>query len=389
VSFFDEADEPPRTESRSPSRSSTRRRSAGSGGSGSGGSGSGRGSRRRPPSRPPQQSIRTRRGIALLALVIAIVVIAVAVNSCEGSANKSALQNYGDNVSKIITNSDQTSKSLFAALSKAGSTDASATGQSVAQASSSAEAQLKQAEHLDVPGSAHGAQSHLVTALQLRVDALTNLAHWIQPALGSEHQQGVQQITADMATFLASDVLYKQYTVKQLVSALHGAGIVVGGDNGTPINPGQFLPSVSWLDTNFVGAQLGVSVSTGKSGSGSSGSVTGLHGDGLNSVSYNGTTLPPTGASITANPPPTFTLSVTDQGNFTETNVVCKVEVVGTSISGTKVIPSIAKGQTATCDVTLRSSPPLGNYNIKASVGRVPGEHDVANNSQGISVTFN
>ncbi|HTU31812.1 MAG TPA: CARDB domain-containing protein [Solirubrobacteraceae bacterium] len=381
MSFFDEADEPPRTESRSPSRSSARRRP-----SGSGGSGSGRGSRRRPPSRPPQQSIRTRRGIALLALVIAIVVIAVAVNSCEGSANKSALQNYGDSVYSIVGQSKGTSKALFAALAKAGSTDASTTGQAVAQASSDANTELKRAERLSVPGAAHGAQSHLVHALQERVDGLTNLAAEIQPALGSEHQEGVQQITGDMALFLASDVEYKQYAVKQLVSALHGANIVVGGENGTPINASQFLPSLSWLEPSYVGAQLGVSVSSG-SGSTSSGPVTGLHGDGLNSVSYNGTTLTD-GTAVTASPPPTFTLSVTDQGNYTETDVICKVEVVGTSVSGTKVIPSIAKGQTTTCDVTLRSSPPQGNYTIKAMVEKVPGEKDLTNNSQGVAVTF-
>jgi hypothetical protein len=381
VSFFDEADEPPRTESRSPSRSSTRRRSTG----GSGGSGSGRGSRRRPPSRPPQQSIRTRRGIALLALVIAIVVIAVAVNSCEGSANKSALQNYADNVDTIITQSNQTSKELFAALAKAGSTDASTTGQSVAQASSNAEGELRKAKGLSVPGAAQGAQAHLIQALVERVDGLTNLAAEIQPALGAGHQQGVQEITQQMALFLASDVEYKDYAVKQLVSALNGAHIVVGGDNGTPINAGQFLPSINWLMPSYVGAQLGVSVSSGKSGS--SGTVTGLHGDGLNSVSYNGTTLSD-GASVTANPPPTFTLSVTDQGDFTETDVVCKVAVVGTSISGTKVIPSIAKGQTTTCDVTLRTAPPKGSYTIKASVEPVPGEKDLTNNSQGVAVVF-
>ena len=383
MSFFDEADEPPRTESRSPSRSSTRRRS------GSGGSGSGRGSRRRPPSRPPQQSIRTRRGIALLALVIAIVVIAVAVNSCEGSANKSALQNYADNVYAIIGQSSQTSKALFAALAKAGSTDASATGQAVAQASSAADTELKKAQRLSVPGAAQGAQRHLVQALQERLDGLKNIAAEIQPALGSEHQAAVQQITNDMGLFLASDVEYKQYAVKQLVSALHGANIVVGGDTGTPINSKQFLPSISWLQPSYVGAQLGVSVSSGKSGSGSSGPVTGLHGDGLNSVSYNGTTLTGgTAAAVTASPPPTFTLSVTDQGNFTETDVICKVEVVGTSVSGTKVIPSIAKGQTTTCDVTLRSSPPKGNYTIKAMVEKVPGEKDLTNNSQGVAVAF-
>ena len=389
MSFFDEADEPPRTESRSPSRPATRRRRPASGGSGSGGTGSSGGTRRRPPSRPPQQSIRTRRGIAVVALVIVIVVIAVGVSSCEGSANKSALQNYADNVNSIINRSDGTSSQLFKALAAAGGNDASTTAQTVDEARQGAEDELSSAQRLSVPGAAHGANSHLLTALQMRLDGLTNIANEIQPALGgSASQEAVQEITAQMATFLASDVLYKNYTVKEIASALHGAGIIVGGDNGTPINGGQFLPSVSWLQASYVGAQLGISVSSGKSsGSSSSATVTGLHGDGLNSVSYNGTTLSD-GSSVTANPAPTFTLSVTDQGNFTESDVVCKVEVVGTSIYGTKVIPSIAKGQTTTCAVTLRSAPPQGSYTIKASVEKVPGEKDLTNNSQGLAVVF-
>jgi hypothetical protein len=382
VSFFDEADEPPRTESRSTTRPARRRTG------GSGGSGSGRGTRRRPPAGPPQQSIRARRSIAGIALVIVVVIIAVAVSSCEGSANRSALQNYADNVNGIITKSDATSHTLFSALAAAGSTSSSVTAQKVNEASQAAENELLSAQRLGVPGAAHGAQTHVVHALQERADALSDIAKEIQPALGAEHQAGALRIAADMAIFLASDVEYKEYAVKELVSALHGAGIAVGGANGTPINGGQFLPSVSWLTPSYVGAQLGVSVSSGKSSSSSSANVTGLHGDGLTSVSYNGTTLAD-GASVTATPPPTFGLSVTDQGNFTETNVVCKVEVVGTSIEGTKVIPSIAKGQSATCDVTLRSSPPAGSYNLKAIVEKVPGEHDLSNNSLGYSVVFN
>lgn len=319
--------------------------------------------------------------------MIVIVVIAVGVSSCEGSANKSALQNYADNVNSIVNKSQATSSQLFGALAAAGSTDASTTLQKVDEALQAAEGELKSAQRLSVPGAAKGAQSHLVYALQMRQDALSSIANEIQPALSSNHQEAVQQITAQMGTFLASDVVYKNYAVKQLVSALHGAKIAVGGDNGTPINGDQFLPSVNWLQPSYVGAQLGVSVSSGKSGSNSSANVTGLHGDGLNSVSYNGTTLSD-GATVTANPPPTFTLSVTDQGNFTETDVVCKVEVVGTSIYGTKVIPSIAKNQTTTCAVTLRSSPPQGSYTIKAIVEKVPGEHDLTNNSLGVAVVF-
>ncbi|HET9126076.1 MAG TPA: CARDB domain-containing protein [Solirubrobacteraceae bacterium] len=304
-------------------------------------------------------------------------------SSCEGSANKSALQNYGDNVSHIITQSDGTSRKLFAALTKAGSTSASTTGQSIAQASSDAQTELNRAQALSVPSAAQGAQSHLLLALQMRLDGLKDIAVQIQPALGSQHQEPVQRIAADMGTFLASDVLYKNYAVKQLVSALHGAGITVGGANGTPINAGQFLPSIQWLQPSYIGAQLGV----GSSGRSGRGTVTGLHGDALTGVTYNGLALV-NGSTVTASPPPTFGLTVTNQGNFTETNVICKVQVLGTSISGTRAIPSIAKGQTTTCDVTLRSSPPAGNYSIKASVEKVPGEHDLANNSQGVAVVF-
>jgi len=380
VSFFDEADEPPRTEIRSPRGPGGRRRT-----SGSGGSGSGRGSRRRPPSRPPQQAVRTRRAILLIVVVIVIVVIAIGVNSCEGSANKSALQNYADNVNTLIGESDATSAKFFTALRNAGGTSASQTGQAVAQASSDAETELRRAKSLSVPGAAHGAQTHFVHALQERVDGLTNIAHEIEPALGSEHQQAVQEITTQMALFFASDVEYKLYAAKQIASALHGVGIIVGGADGTPINAGQFLPSIEWLKASYVGAQLGVSVSSGKSGA--SQHVTGLHGDGLTGVSYNGATLA-TGTSVTSSPPPTFVLSVQNQGHYTETNVVCKVVVNGTSISGTKVIPSIAAGSTKTCSVTLRGSPPSGNYNLKASVEPVPGEHDLSNNSQAVAVFF-
>ena len=37
-----------------------------------------------------------------------------------------------------------------------------------------------------------------------------------------------------MARFYASDVLYKDYTLPQIVGALHAAGITVGGPTGEP-----------------------------------------------------------------------------------------------------------------------------------------------------------
>lgn len=382
VSFFDEADEPPRTESRTQTRSTPRPRRSGSGGGRSGG-------RRRPPAGPSQQSVNTRRGIALVALVIVIVLITIGVSSCDSSARRSALENYGDNVNTIINKSDATSATLFHALSGANSGNASSVSQSVAEARQSAEQVLSQAEHLSVPSAVRQANSRLVLVLQLRVDGLANITNEIGAALGnSANQQAVQQITAQMARFYASDVLYKSYVVPEIVEALHADNITVGGQDGTPINGGQFLPSITWLQPSSVGAALGVPVSS-KSGTGSGATkVTGLHGDSINSVSVDGVALTSAGNSIAASPPPTFAISFTNGGNFTETDVGCKVTVTGTSVEGTAVVPSIAKGATATCNVTLRSAPPAGNYNVVATVEKVPGETNMSNNTLSYPVTF-
>jgi hypothetical protein len=382
VSFFDEADEPPRTEIRTPNRPASRRRRSGSG---SGISGSG--GRRRPPAGPAHQSILARRAIAVVALVIVVVLIAVGVNSCQSSARKSALQNYGDNVNHIIGESDATSTKLFGALSGATSSNESSVSQTINQAEQSAQSTLSSAQHLSVPSSAKTANATLVQALRYRLDGITNIAGEIQPALGtSVDQQAVSQIAAETARFYASDVMYKDYVAPELVSALHANGIAVGGADGVPVNSGQFLPSIDWLRPHYVGGELGVSLSSSKSSSG--GKVTGLHGDNINFVSVGGSQLSTDGNSIAATPPPTFSLNFTDGGNFPETDVGCKVTVTGTSISGAAVVPSINKGQTKSCQVTLKSSPPAGNYNVVADIGKVPGETNLSNNKLSYPVTF-
>src|ERR1700712_2842828 len=103
LSFFDEVDEPPRTETRTPprtaSRGAPRRRQSGRGpGSGGRGGGRGPGDTRGSRGTDPHQSIIARRAIAAGALLVVIILIAVGVNSCESSARKSALQTYASDV---------------------------------------------------------------------------------------------------------------------------------------------------------------------------------------------------------------------------------------------------------------------------------------------------
>ena len=93
--------------------------------------------------------------------------------------------------------------------------------------------ELSNAKGLSVPDEVKGAQQQFVDALQMRKDGMNNIAGQVQPALNSTtSKDAVNTIAAEMARFYASDVLYKDYTVPQIVGALRAAGITVGGLGG-------------------------------------------------------------------------------------------------------------------------------------------------------------
>ena len=365
MSFFDEADEP-RTEP----TAQRRRRPTGGG--------------RRPPTE--QQSIRVRRAVALVALVIVVILIVVGVHSCQVSARNSSLRDYNNNVSTLIQESNQTGAQMFAVLSNPGGSGGAVELQSrIAEAATRASSQLKDAKSMNVPDEVKGAQQYLVTTMQMRSDGISHIANQIQPALSNAtSKDAINQIAADMANFYASDVVYKNYTLPLIAGALKNANIATSGPNAQTFNGEQFLPDVRWLTPSFVADQLHVSIATpgGKP-------TPGLHGHSLDTVTVNGTSLQ-TGSTntLSASPPPTFQLNFTNGGTNTEHNVSCKVTVSNTSISGKASVAQTTPGEHASCQVTLNASPPAGNYTVTATIGKVPGEHNVQNNTMTFPVTF-
>ena len=145
MSFFDEVDEPPRTEPRSTPRRTTRaapprRRSGGGGG-------------RRPPSQ--QQSIQTRRVVLAVVVVIFVVLVAVGVHSCQVNADRSALKDYANSVSSLISRSDDNGRQLFSVLSPSGSgtPNASTLQNEINQARQTAANVVSSGRHLSPPDS--------------------------------------------------------------------------------------------------------------------------------------------------------------------------------------------------------------------------------------------
>lgn len=366
MSFFDEADEP-RTETHGPPRNPPRqRRRAGTG--------------RRPPR---DQSVQTRRAVLAVVLLILVILVALGVHSCQVSANESALKDYTNHVSSLITQSNATGKQLFGQLAPSGGQQNGPAIQTQVNGTlTQAQNELRSARSYSAPDAVKTANQNFVLALRMRADGIRNVAGQIQPALGNQTSQtAVNSIAAEMARFYASDVLYKDYAAPEIAAALHAAGIAVGA-NGETIAGGQFVPNLLWLTPSYISGQLHVSSRGGKP-------APGTHGHVLNTVAVGSNTMV---AGVTnhtpASPPPTFTLSFTNDGSNNETNVVCKVTVSGTGVSGTTTVPQTTAGQNATCQVPLSASPPTGPQTVTATVEKVPGETDVTNNTQTFTVDF-
>ncbi len=366
MSFFDEADEP-----RPASRPGPRRRRP-----------SGRGG---PPSH--QQSIQARRAVAVVVIIVLIVLLAVLVHSCDVSAQNSSLRDYTNSVSLEIQKSDGTSVQLFRALdSSSNHNNPSGLAQQITGYAEAGQQQLAAVQNLSVPGSMQAAQQHLVLTMRMRRDGIRLIAGNIQPALGtSTTRDAIQQLAKGTSDFYGSDVVYKNYVGPEMAAALHAAGIGVGGTNGESINPGQFLPNLGWLDPTFIATRLGSRLPSSHQNT----AAPGLHGHTLNSVSVGGTQLSPTtNNTITASPPPTFVLNLTNGGQYTEYSVRCKVTVVGLSDTGSTTLTQTTAGQTTDCSVKLPSAPTPGGYQVTAEVLPVPGEKNTVNNSITFPVTF-
>jgi hypothetical protein len=369
LSFFDEADEPsvtPRTAPR------TRRPSGGGG--------------RRPPT--DQQSIMTRRAIAAGVILVFLIVVILLVRSCQNSAHISGLKDYANSVFSIEQQSVNNGRQFFTTLGKgAGNGGAQALTTSINDSRVTAQNQLNKAQGLSVPDEMKAAQQKFLFALQLRLDGIANIGTQIQPALGTTaNKDAINKIAAEMARFYASDVAYKDYTVPEMIGALKGAGIAVGGTNGVPIAGGQFLTDLSWLTPTLVSQKLGAQSATSTA---ECTPTPGTHGHSLDSVSVGGTTLDSSATnSVPASPPPTFTFHFTNSGTNTESNVVLKVTISGTSLTAQTTVPQTTAGQSATGSVALKSSPPTGTYSVKATVEPVCGEKNTANNTQTYQVTF-
>jgi hypothetical protein len=388
VSFFDDEDDAIEEEPRrSPRAAASQRPRSAAAGSRTGSRGGG-GGPRRPGSDP---AVERRRWVAGGVLIVVIILVILLISSCQARNTKNSLEDYNNSVFSLTSKSDATGRQVFSTLSsgRGGSTIAT----NLARPLGNARTELSQAEALSVPGQMGSAQQHFLLALQMRVDGISTIADNVGQitASSSATSQALKAIATGTARFYASDVIYKGYVVDEIAEALHGDSIAVGGSSNIQINGGQFLTDLGWLQTSFIATKLGTSDTTSSGSSASRQNTTApgqVHGSELTGVSVGSTALSTTGTTTVAgSPAPTFTLSVLDSGNYNQYAISCTVTVSG-GPTGKSSIPETTTGNTSTCDVKLPASVTPGIYQVTATVGKVTGETNVANNTATYTVDF-
>lgn len=318
--------------------------------------------------------------------------MALLIHGCESSATKNSLKTYNANVNALITASDNNGSVVFKDLASGEITSGIETLQTqLANAATTARTQLSQAEGYSVPGQMASAQTSLLQVMELRSKGISTIANNVQAASSkSTSKDGVYNISVGTSMLYSSDVTYKTFVAPDIAAALNSAGIPVGSGAGAqPINGGQIVQDLGWLQSTFIAEKIGAPLSTTVANANNAGP--GLHGHELNYVNADGTELSPTGTNAipASTTPPTFTLNLTNGGTTNEYQVGCKVSLEGLSDTGTSTIPETTAGQTTTCSVQLPSPPPSGTYKVTAEVLPVPGEKNKANNYLTYAVTFN
>ena len=382
MSFFDEDDEPQRTTARTRAQPKPRPRSGRPPGGGS----------------SDAQNVAVRRMVAVVVGLLVLILLFVVVRACNDRRHENALKDYNLQVGGIATQSRQTGEELFKALSAGGDQSAQDLYTQINSLRGTAEASLKQAQALSVPGDMTDAQQSLLIALMLRRDALGKVAGDIKPALGDAGDaadRAIAAIAGQNQAFNASDVIYKARVQPFIKDALDKAEVT-----GQEIPPSRFMNEISWVSDAYVASKLGQQLSTSPStdGGGSTNSKTptgpGKHGTGLNGTSYGNTTLQP-GASnrLVYAAGQAFTVSFTNQGDNDEFNIKVTLKIARTSggspLTLTKTVPRATKGEKVTVTLPLNRRPPLDTtLNISVTVAAVPGELVTANNKSSYPSLF-
>jgi hypothetical protein len=334
------------------------------------------GRRPRPPRRSKRQQILIRRGAALGAGLLVLVLLVLGVKGCLNARQERALTDYANDVTQIVEETQQTSESFFGKLDDPGTLSVTEFVGQVDSDRGAMESYASRVDSLDAPGDMAHAQNALELVYELRLSAMNDIADQMSTALGDVGSERAMAIIADrMRMLMGSDVLYAAVVRPEIDGVLADNGI-----EGSDVPKSIFVPDETWLDADTVSSALGsVSGATG-------GSTSGVHGLGLFGTSIDGVPLTADSTTtISTDGTPEVEVQVQNQGDSTENGVTVSVSVDGRVLE--QDISSIAPLETQSVTIPLTPAP-SGQVTLDVSVQPVPGERVSSNNEAGYTVLF-
>ncbi len=318
-----------------------------------------------------------RRGLALGAGLLVLILIVLGVRGCLDARKNRALSDYADDVTQIVDETDQTSKAFFGKLEDPGSLSVTDFVAEVSADRSAMDNYASRIDGLDAPGDMGNAQDNLELVYQLRSSAMGEIADRMSTALGDVGSEQAMAIIANQIQVLhASDVLYKSVVRPEINGVLGDNGI-----SGSDVPESVFVPDgIRWLDEAEVSAALGTLSAGG-------GETSGIHGLGLAGVSVNGTELVEGGATgVVGEGTPEVEVQVENQGESTENEVTVSVTVNGGNTLQ-QDISSIGSLEIQSASIPLTPAP-KGEVTLEVEAQPVPGERVSTNNKASYTVVF-
>ncbi len=318
-----------------------------------------------------------RRGLALGAGLLVLILIVLGVRGCLDARKNRALSDYANDVTQIVDETDQTSKAFFDKLEDPSSLSVTDFVEEVNADRSAMDNYASRVDGLDTPGDMGNAQDNLELVYQLRSSAMGEIADRMSTALGDVGSEQAMAIIANQMQVLhASDVLYKSVVRPEIDGVLADNGI-----SGGEVPESVFVPDgIRWLDEAEVSAALGTLSAGG-------GETSGVHGLGLAGVSVNGTELVEGGATgVVDEETPEVEVQVENQGESTENEVTVSVTVNGGNTLQ-QAISSIGAGEVQGVSIPLTPAPE-GEVTLEVEAEPVAGERVSTNNKASYTVVF-
>jgi hypothetical protein len=317
-----------------------------------------------------------RRALALGAGLLILILLVLGVKGCLDARKNRALSDYAGDVTQIVDETSQTSKSFFAKLSAPGDLSVTEFVAEVSADRSAMDNYLSRVDGLDVPGDMGDAQTTLELVYALRSSAMAEIAEKASTALGDVGaEKATVAIANQMRRLMASDVLYASVVRPEIDAALADNGI-----EGEDVPESVFVPDgTRWLDESEVASALG-SVSDAVA------DAAGVHGLGLIGTSVNGTELVAEAATaVSGEETAEVEVRIQNQGESTENGITVTVTVDGTSTQGE--ISTVEAGEEATATIPLVPTP-KGEVTLEVEAEPVPGERVSENNEATYTVAF-